>query len=169
MQIVANYWSFFAAWDCKLWTKLTALFWNLNTDIRGRILAFLIFLLHSSSHWNFKKMEILAFFSSSIINIFFLYSNHTCKSDYAMLLFIVKIPFHRRTLRLVVISLVVVSWSTIHSQPPPYHAAALPNALPNAPAPSSAHLVPSKMKTIRLRVQIMYCWVLSTSSRKIRV
>ena len=54
----------------------------------------------------------------------------------------------------VVVDIPTGSWShtppgcvLYHSQPPPFHAA----ALSNAPAPSSAHLVPTKMKTIRLR------------------
>ena len=59
---------------------------------------------------------------------------------------LVRIPVHGRTIRLVVISIVMVTCATIHTQPPPLHA----TALPNAPAPSSAYLVPTKMKTIRL-------------------
>ena len=64
----------------------------------------------------------------------------------AMLL-LVGVPFHGQNYRLVVFSVVLVNWATMHSQPPPLHAA----ALTNAPAPSPAHLVPTKMKTIRLR------------------
>ena len=63
----------------------------------------------------------------------------------AMLLLIVGIPVQIRTGRLVVFSVVMVTCVTIHSQPPPLHAAAS-----NAPAPSSAHLVPSKISQDRL-------------------
>jgi len=59
---------------------------------------------------------------------------------------LVRIPVHGRTVRLVVLS-GVVTCTTIHSQPPPIHAA----AITNAPAPSPAHLVPTKMQSIRLR------------------
>ena len=66
----------------------------------------------------------------------------------AMLL-LITCPIHRRGIRLVVISKMISTWSTIHSQLPPNHAA----ALKNAPAPSSAHLVPSKTKKTRLRAK----------------
>jgi len=69
-----------------------------------------------------------------------------------MLLLIVSIPLHLILLlliRLVVFS-IMASCSSIHAQPTPLDHAA---ALTNAPAPSSVHLVPTKMKTIRLRAK----------------